>query len=198
MGDTNSGARPSDQDLPASPPESASGLSPSGNDPSRTDLLGAAIALRTAEKAYMADRENEALGQAVGRAARLLDCAIEGTGMTGFTRHFVVAEILDCQEKENASRPEFEPAISREMVEQSVNALLGIYDCRSSDTAAAYAWMGLWQSLGIDWWNSKITRLPASGIDARSDETLQASQPVGREPVPSGDAQPANPPTKGR
>jgi hypothetical protein len=38
----------------------------------------------------------------------------------------------------------------------------------------------------------------ASGIEARSDETLQAAQPERREPVPSGDAQTPNPPTKGR
>jgi hypothetical protein len=41
-------------------------------------------------------------------------------------------------------------------------------------------------------------RFLASGIEARSDETLQAAQPVGQEPVPSGDAQTTNPPTKGR
>lgn len=40
-------------------------------------LLHAAIALREAQKAYMADRGNEELGKRVGVAAKNLDYAIE-------------------------------------------------------------------------------------------------------------------------
>jgi len=41
-----------------------------------SDLLEAAKALRAAQRAYMADRGNEALGKAVGAAAAVLDEAI--------------------------------------------------------------------------------------------------------------------------
>jgi len=40
------------------------------------DLLAAAVALRDAQRAYMADRGNESLGRAVGEAAATLDVAI--------------------------------------------------------------------------------------------------------------------------
>jgi hypothetical protein len=63
----------------------------------------------------------------------------------------------------------------------------------------------LWRHLGGDERYTAIRRCIddilglASGIEARSDETLQAAQPERREPVPSGDAQTTDPtPTKGR
>lgn len=42
-------------------------------------LLEAAIALREAQKAYMADRGNDELGKKVAEAARILDFAIYRT-----------------------------------------------------------------------------------------------------------------------
>jgi hypothetical protein len=42
----------------------------------RDELLAAAVDLRAAQRAYMADRGNETLGKAVGAAAVALDAAI--------------------------------------------------------------------------------------------------------------------------
>jgi len=75
-------------------------------------------------------------------------------------RNQLIAAVLDIQERENADRPDWKPAIDREMVEGALNALLGIYDCRSSDFAAAYAWIGLWETLGVD--HLKLTFVPAT------------------------------------
>lgn len=75
-----------------------------------------------------------------------------------FWRHTIIGQILDIQERENASRGDFRPAISREMVERAADALFGIYDCRSTDFAAAYEWISFWTVLGVDW--RKLTYLP--------------------------------------
>ena len=51
-----------------------------------TDLLAAAISLREAQKAYMADRGNEKLGRAVGARAKELDDAIEAANQIGHSK----------------------------------------------------------------------------------------------------------------
>lgn len=76
-----------------------------------------------------------------------------------FWRHAIVSQILDIQERENAAREEFTPAIDRKMAERAINWLFDIYDCRSSDFAACYAWEGLWNALRVDW--RKLTFLPS-------------------------------------
>jgi hypothetical protein len=149
MGDTNSRARPSDQALPASPPEPASGLSPSGNDPSRGE---------EAPDFYEYLARFTAMGKAVHIAA----------------------------EKVRAMRPE---ALLRQAIEDALKVIAA--------EAEDLRWSTHWRC-GLGRAHRIMSEALASGIEARSDETLQAAQPVGQEPVLSGDAQTTNPPTKGR
>jgi hypothetical protein len=92
-------------------------------------------------------------------------------------RHVIVADLLDCQDRENADRPDFTPAISREMAESAIGQLFAIYDCRSSDFAGAYAWMGLWSALGIDFFASKLVFKPRDSNSAGEDASAS--------PIPS-------------
>lgn len=95
-------------------------------------------------------------------------------------RDQLIGLILDRQEEENAGRPDFTPSIDRQTLERAIAQLMGCYDCRPSDTAAGYAWMGLWDILRVDF--RSLQFLPASGIAARSDETLAAASDISRAP----------------
>lgn len=84
-------------------------------------------------------------------------------------RHRLITALLDMQQAENADRPDFAPGIDREMVENAINGLLGIYDCRSSDFAAAYAWSGFWRTMRVDW--EKLVFLPADPTPSITPES---------------------------
>jgi hypothetical protein len=153
MSEQSSGASADADQALAVPVEPASGLAPSGFDPSRGATLN------------------------VGADA-----------YSPFWRHTIVAEILDVQEGENGTREDFKPAVSREMAEAAINALFGLYDCRSSDFAAAYGWTGLWSALGIDWMRG-IPFHDASAIEAATaGETRQGLDPKDESAVPQADA----------
>jgi hypothetical protein len=70
-----------------------------------------------------------------------------------------VEAILAAIDEANAGRQDFTPAIKRDRAASAISAIMWAYGCRSSDTSAAYAYMALWQALGIDWFASTIVPL---------------------------------------
>lgn len=77
--------------------------------------------------------------------------------------HPLVARLLDEAAAANARRPgTFESALPREAAERAIEAILWMHGCRSSETAAAYAYDAVMKALGIDIWKSKIARLEDS------------------------------------
>jgi hypothetical protein len=113
--------------------------------------------------------------------------------MSCFWRHAIIAQLLDLQERESATRQDFQPAIKRAQVERLINNLFGIFECRSDDFAAAYAWVGFWEALGLDFWNSRLAFKDASAIEARSDATTKIGAAEGESAVAKPDAPAASP-----
>ncbi|HTU11780.1 MAG TPA: hypothetical protein VMG08_12885 [Allosphingosinicella sp.] len=61
-----------------------------------------------------------------------------------------VAALFDAIEAECGARLEFTPCISRERAEAAVHALLRAFGCREGSTASVYAFVSLWEALGVD------------------------------------------------
>lgn len=71
-----------------------------------------------------------------------------------------VAALFDEIDAGSKDRPEFTNAIEREKATAAVHAILWAYGSRPSDTAACYAFVNLWEALGVDMRSLKF--LPAS------------------------------------
>jgi hypothetical protein len=71
-----------------------------------------------------------------------------------------IQALLDRLTDENAPRPNFEPAITREAADKALHAIAGIYQSRPIDASVIYAYDALYRALGIDWGASNIVFLP--------------------------------------
>lgn len=81
-------------------------------------------------------------------------------------RNALIRKLLDDAAAENAARPQFQSAMSRDQVERVLDALLWLHGCRSSDAGAIYAYDALMRALGIDWTKSTIVRLSDAQLSA--------------------------------